>query len=695
MRRSCSRLVVFAVVVALSLTTIGVKGQTGATNGEWRAYGGDTGHTRYAPLDQINAGNFSKLTVAWRFKADHLGPRPEFMFESTPVMANGVLYSTAGSRRAVVALDPETGEELWMHSEREGPRGAAAPRQLSGRGLAYWTDGKEERILYVTPGYQLVALNAKTGMRVPTFGNDGIVDLKQNNDQQIDPISGEIGLHATPMVAGNVVVVGAAHRSGGVPTGKTNVKGYIRGFDVRTGKRLWIFHTIPQPGEFGNDTWLKDSWAYTGNTGAWGQISIDPELQIAYLPVESATGDYFGADRPGNNLFAESLVAVDLQTGKRKWHYQLVHHGIWDHDIPCAPILVDIRRDGKIIKAVAQPTKQAFMYVFDRVTGQPLWPIEERPVPKGDVPGEYYSPTQPFPLNGRGQPFNYDRQGFVVDDLIDFTPELRAEGMKVISRYKIGPIFTPPVVSKPEGPLATLVLAAAGGGTNWPGGSYDPDTNILYVNSQKSVSQLGLVPPRDPSKNDLAYVVGNALTGARTTGGTGSAAGGDRAIAPGTTPAAAAAAPAGEGGGAPGLTVQGLPIVKPPYGQLSAIDLAKGEILWQVPHGETPDTIKNHAALKGLNIPRTGRPGVVGSLTTKTLVVSGEAGFGPTPTGARGAMLRAYDKATGKEVGAVYLPAPQTGSPMTYMLNGRQYIVVAVSGAGYSGELIAFRVPSQ
>ena len=383
------RFAVAAAVVACAFAGITLRGQTGALNGEWRAYGGDAGHTRYAPLDQIDATNFSKLTVAWRFKTDHLGPRPEFMFESTPVMANGVLYSTAGSRRAVVALDPETGEELWMHSEREGARGAAAPRQLSGRGLAYWTDGKEERILYVTPGYQLVALNAKTGMRVPSFGVDGFVDLKQNNDQQIDPLSGEIGLHATPTVAGNVVVVGAAHRSGGVPTGKTNVKGYIRGFDVRTGKRLWIFHTIPQPGEFGNDTWLKDSWAYTGNTGAWGQISIDPELQIAYLPVESATGDYFGADRPGNNLFAESLVAVDLQTGKRKWHYQLVHHGIWDHDIPCAPILVDIRRDGKIIKAVAQPSKQAFMYVFDRVTGQPLWPIEERPVPKGDVPGEY------------------------------------------------------------------------------------------------------------------------------------------------------------------------------------------------------------------------------------------------------------------------------------------------------------------
>ena len=692
MIQSRLRLPIFIVVIAGAASAAVVRGQTGAVNGEWRSYGGDAGHTRYAPLSQIDATNFSTLTVAWRFKTDHLGPRPEFNFQSTPLMANGVLYTTAGTRRAVAALDPETGEELWIHGEHEGPRGAVAPRRLSGRGLAYWTDGKEERILYVTPGYRLVALNAKTGMRIPTFGDDGIVDLKQNIDQEIDPMSGEIGLHATPTVAGNVVVVGAAHRWGGVPTGKSNVKGHIRGFDVRTGKRLWIFHTIPSPGEFGNDTWLKDSWSYTGNAGAWAQISIDPELGIAYLPIESATGDYFGADRPGNNLFAESLVAVDLQTGKRKWHFQLVHHGIWDHDIPCAPMLVDIRRDGKIIKAVALPTKQAFMYVFDRVTGQPLWPIEERPVPKGDVPGEWYAPTQPFPLNGRGQPFKYDSQGFLEDDLIDFTPELRAEGRKVIARYQIGPIFTPPVVSKADGPIATLSMASAAGGTNWPGGSYDPETSILYVNSQKTVAQLlGLIPPRDPSRNDLAYVMGNALAGARTTG---AAAGGGPAPAPGANVPQAAAA-GGEGaGGAGGVNVQGLPIMKPPYGQLTAIDLAKGEILWQVPHGETPDDIRNHPALKGLNIPRTGRPGVVGSLTTKTLVISGEAGFGPTPNGARGAMLRAYDKATGKEVGAVYLPAPQTGSPMTYMMNGRQYLVVAVSGAGYSGELIAFRVPS-
>jgi quinoprotein glucose dehydrogenase len=676
-----------AVVLVLVLTVVGVHGQSGAQKGEWPAYGGDTGHTRYSPLDQITPDNFNKLTVAWRFKTDHLGPRPEFQYETTPLMVNGVLYATGGTRRAVVALDAETGEELWVHSEREGARGAAAPRQLSGRGLAYWTDGREERILYVTQGYQLVALNAKTGMRVATFGKDGLVDLKLDDDQVIDPMSSEIGLHSTPMVARNVVIVGAAHKSGGVPTGKANVKGYVRGFDVRTGKRLWIFHTIPQPGEFGNDTWLNDSWSYTGNAGSWGQISIDEELNTAYLPIELPTGDYFGADRPGAGLFGESIVAVDLQTGKRKWHYQLIHHGIWDNDIPDAPILADIVVNGRTIKAVAQPTKQAFLYVLDRVTGQPIWPIEERPVPKGDVPREWYSPTQPFPLDAHGKPFNYDTQGFVVDDLIDFTPELRAEAVQLVSKYKLGPVFTPPVVSKVEGPLATLYMGGAGGGTNWPGGSYDPETHILYVNSQKAPSQLGLTPPRDPSKNDLAYVQGNALTGARATPGSGATI----APAPALVPTAAAAA-AAEGGGA-GLTVRGLPIMKPPYGQISAIDLNKGEIIWQIAHGETPDAITNNPALRGLNIPRTGRPGVVGSLVTKTLLISGEAGFGPTSTGARGAMLRAYDKATGKEVGAAYLPAPQSGSPMTYMLNGKQYIVLAVSGANYSGELIAFKLP--
>jgi quinoprotein glucose dehydrogenase len=671
-----------AVVFVIACAIVPLVAQSGAANGEWRSYGGDLGHTRYSPLDQINATNFGKLELAWRFKTDSLGPRPEYQFESTPLMIKGVVYSTAGSRRAVVALDAGTGELLWMHSENEGARGAAAPRQLSGRGLAYWSDGREERILYVTPGYRLIALDAKTGAPVATFGKNGVVDLKLDDDQEMDLITGEIGLHSTPTVAKDVVIVGAAHRTGANPKSRRNEKGYVRGFDVRTGKRLWIFHTIPQAGEFGNDTWEKDSWSYTGNTGVWAQISVDEELGLVYLPVEMPTGDYYGGHRPGNGLFGESLVAVDLQTGKRRWHYQLVHHGIWDHDIPCAAILTNITVNGRAIKAVAQPTKQGWLYVFNRETGAPIWPIEERPVAKGDVPGEWYSPTQPFPT----KPPAYERQGISVDDLIDFTPELRAEALKVVQRYRIGPIFTPPVVSKLDGPLATLT---AGFATNWPGGSYDPETHIAYIYSQSGASPLGVVPPPD-NMSDMNFIQGNAVTGARRTGGSGSSAGGGRT---GETAGAAAAAPAAGGEGGGGLTVQGLPLLKPPYSHISAIDLNKGDIMWQIANGETADNVRNHPALKGLTIPRTGRSGQIGPLVTKTLLIAGEGGVFTTPSGQRGAMLRAYDKATGKEVGAVYMPAPESGSPMTYMFNGRQYIVIAISGGNYSGELLAFRLP--
>src|SRR5437667_4680430 len=476
--------------------------QSGVKNGEWRSYGAHVGNTHYSALDQINASNFNKLEPAWHFKTDNLGPRPEFQYEGTPLMANGVLYATGGTRRAVFALDAATGELFWTHSEREGTRGANAPRQLSGRGLGYWTDGRDERILYVTPGYRLIALDAKTGTPVPGFGQNGVVDLKLDDDQEIDLVTGEVGLHSAPVVAKDVVIVGAAHRSGGVPRGKKNVKGYVRGFDVRTGKRLWIFHTIPLPNEYGAETWEKDSASYTGNTGVWGQISVDEELGLVYLPVELPTGDYYGGHRPGSGLFGESLVAVDLKTGRRRWHYQLVHHGIWDMDIPCAPILADITVNGRTIKAVAQPTKQNFLYVFNRETGEPIWPVEERAVPKGDVPGEWYSSTQPIPTKPRA----YDGTGLTIDDLIDFTPELRAEAVKLVSRYRIGPLFTPPVVSRIEGPLGTLSLPSATGGTNWPGGSYDPETHLLYVFSKTEVSPLGLMPPPDPKISDMRYV---------------------------------------------------------------------------------------------------------------------------------------------------------------------------------------------
>jgi quinoprotein glucose dehydrogenase len=704
MRRWCLRIVpLVCFLVWATLPAVSQSSQSGTKNGEWTTYGGDLANTRYAALNQINAGNFDKLQIAWRFKTENLGPRPEFQFESTPLMARGVVYSTAGTRRAVVALDAGTGEMLWVHREVEGPRGDSAPRQLSGRGLAYWSDGREERIIYVTPGYRLIALDAKTGNPIQSFGKDGMVDLKLEDDQNMDLVNGEVGLHAAPVVAGNTVIIGAAHLSGSVPPkGKTNEKGYVRGYDVKTGKRLWIFHTIPQRGEFGNDTWLNNSWTYTGNTGVWGQISVDEELGMVYLPVEMGTGDYYGGHRPGNNLFGESVVALDLKTGQRKWHYQLVHHGMWDFDIPCAPILTDITVNGRTIKALAQPTKQAMLYVFDRTTGQPIWPIEERPVEKGDVPGEWYSPTQPMPLNARGQPFAYDWNGFQKDYIIDFTPQLRAEGEQIVSKYKIGPVFTPPVVSRVEGPLGTLSLAINGGGTVWAGGSYDPDTHIMYVYSRRNPASLNLVKPDDVKVNDMNFVGGNAITGARVSRPMGAPPGQGAIVAHGARDTGAdgaeggpvAAAPAGGGGeGGPAITVEGLPIVKPPYGSISAISLDKGEILWQIAHGDTPDNVRNHPALKGVNIPRTGQAGIIGTLVTKTLLIAGEA-QATTANHPRGALLRAYDKATGKDAGGVLMPAQQSGSPMTYMLNGKQYIVVAVGGGGVPAELVAFRLPN-
>ena len=626
-----------------------------AGNGEWPSYGGDLGSTRYAALEQIDASNFSSLEIAWRFSTVNLGPTPEYRFQSTPVMVDGVLYTTAGSRRAVTALDAATGEQLWVFSLNEGERGAEAPRRLSGRGLAFWQRGNDKRVLYVTPGYRLIALNAETGHPIESFGEDGIVDLRETMDQGDDWDASQIGTHSPPTIANDVVIVPAAHTPLAPADQAENVIGYIRGFDVVSGKHLWTFHTVPRPGEPGYETWLDGS-AETGggNAGVWATISADEELGLAYLPVESPYGDMYGGLRPGTNLYGESIVAVDLKTGERRWHFQTSHHPLWDYDIPTAPILVDAVKDGLTIKALAQATKQGLLFVLNRETGEPVWPIEETPVPQGNVPGEWYSPTQPIPT------IRYGHQGVAIDDLVDFTPALRAEAERVVAPHRMGPIYTPAVAFNPNGPISTLMVM---GGSNWPGGAYDPETHIVYMTASIGVNSMTI----------CRYAEGSVMPHGVCTG-----------------------PDAGAFGGLRNLAVQGLPLLKPPYGTIAAIDLTTAKVLWEIPNGETPEAIRNHPALAGVELGRTGRAGQPpGALATKTLLIVAEPGYGPTPDGTRGSMLRAYDKRTGRDLAALQLPAPQSGSPMTYMVDGRQYLVIAVSGNDYPGELIAYRVPDE
>src|SRR6187549_1945207 len=652
-------------------------GMPSTRNGEWPMYTADLRGSKYSPLDQINGTNFSKLEVAWRVKTDNFGPRPETKLEGTPILVKGMLYATAGTRRAVVALNPTTGEIKWTYSMDEGERATRwAPRQLSGRGLSYWTDGKgDERIIYVTTGYRLVSLNAKTGQPVASFGTNGSIDLKEGavtgTGQQIDLETGEIGLHATPTVVKDVIIVGSSMKEGMTIPTHNNTKGLARAFDVRTGKMLWTFNTIPRPGELGNDTWLNNSWAVNGNAGVWTQITVDEELGLVYLPVESPSSDYYGGKRPGNNLFGESLVCVDLKTGQRKWHFQLVHHPIWDHDISSAPILLDVTLDGKPRKLVAQPTKQSFLYVFDRVTGEPVWPIVETKVPPGDVPGEWYSPTQPIP----SKPPAYGRPGLrIPDELIDFTPDMRTQAVENMKRYKwggdypySGTLYNPPIVGDIKGLLGALNLGNASGGTNWPGAGADPESGIVYAQANLSAFSSESVAPPPQGFSDIPYqagVIGQPFR-VRLAAGTGTYADVNQTQRAAVEEATPPAAPPGAQPARASNAVEGLSMVKPPYGVMSAIDLRKGELKWQVPHGDTPDNVRNHPKLKGLNIPKTGQGGSVGLMVTKTLVVLGDPQVTAPPGRPRGAMLRAYDKKTGAEVGAVYIPAPQSGSPMT------------------------------
>lgn len=686
---------IIALIVTVFFTNAVALAQApDTTNGEWPFYTGDIKGSRYSPLDQINADNFEDLELAWSFSTKNLGSRAEYKLEVTPLMVGGILYATAGTRRTAIALDGATGELMWLHSMREGLRAGMAPRQLSGRGLSYWSDGNgDDRIYYVTTGYRLVALNAHTGVPISSFGPDGngILDLKvgvvQGNEVQIDLVSGEIGLHATPTVVGDMIIVGSAMKEGMTIDNYNNTKGIVRAFDIRSGELIWQFDPIPRPGQFGNDTWLDNSWERNGNTGVWTQITVDEKNGLVFLPVESPSSDFYGGHRPGNNLFGESLVAVDLYTGEYRWHFQIVHHPIWDHDLSSAPLIMDVTIDGVEREIIALPTKQSYIYAFDRVTGEPIWPIEELPVPIGNVPGEWYSPTQPEPpadlMYGRGR-LN------LPDDLIDFTPEMRQEALDKMHNWTWdnGGRYNPPIVGEVGGLLGAVNIGATGGGSSWPGASFDPETGIVYAQAQSSsLDNLSLAPPPEGYSN-VNYIMGRKGEPFRMryAGGTGQN--------PDAPPVVSqyedleATMPE-----MPQLNIDGLSILKPPYGVLAAIDMNSGKVKWQVPHGETPDNVRFHPRLQGMDIPRTGQAAELGVAVTKTLVIVGDQRVTNPGNRERGAMLRAYDKETGENVGEVWMPAAQWGSPMTYMIDGKQYICVAVSGGAYPGEFRVYALP--
>ncbi len=679
-------------------------GQPSTAKGDWPLYFADTSGSRYLPFDQINASNFNKLEVAWHFKTDQLGAHPEFKLEGTPIEVNGTVYTTGGSRRDVVALDAKTGELKWVYSMNEGLRAALSPRQLSGRGVSYWSDGNgDDRILYLTTGYRMVALNAHTGQPVDSFGEHGIVDLKVGAYhgvfgqpgvyQQIDLVTGEIGLHSAPTVVGNTILVGSSFKEGAQPLEQNNTKGLTRAFDTRTGKLLWTFHNIPQKGEAGYESWEKNAADFNGNTGTWASITADPELNTAYLPIEDPTDDYYGGARPGNDLYGDSLVAVDLTTGKLKWYFQVVHHPIWDYDMSSPPLLVNATIDGQPRKLVAVPSKENFLYVFDRITGKPVWPIVEKPVPQSDVPGEKTSKTQPYPT----KPLPYARQEVTTNDLIDFTQQMKAQAQDIIKKYyRPAPMFGPAVVSKVGGPYGTLLIGHGGGGTNWPGAGFNPETHVVFAPAANAgVEMLGLVEP-PPGLADLKYLQGTGGQPFRINGGPGF---GTSSDAPKVSAdeqklaAALAAHPQTAVEAPPPRNLGGLPLVKPPYGLLTAISLDTGEQLWQVPNGDTPDEIKNNPQLKGMTIPKTGQSAQDGIALTKSLVIQGDGLYSTSNGHPRGAYLRGYDQKTGQEVGAVWMPAPQSGSPMTYSYDGKQYIIVAVSGGNYSGDYLCFSLP--
>ena len=617
--------------------------QRGTSGGQWPNHSGDKGSTKYAPLDQINRSNVRNLHVAWRrpavadeLRGQHQQLKFSNLFRSTPLMINGVLYASDGIG-LVEAFDPATGRTLWVQESTDlGPEALAG---TSTRGIAYWRNGADERILSVRPPY-LYAINLKTGELIRSFGEAGKVDLRTGLGPQPQPFN----FTSAPLIVKDIAVIGSSIADN--PNVKEGTRGDVRGYEIKTGKLRWTFRTIPREREFGVETWEDRSWEYTGAVNAWSNLSADEELGYIYLPLTSPTSDMYGGHRLGNNLFSDSLVCLKAETGERVWHFQLVHHDLWDYDLPAAPILADIQVNGKPIKAVVQVTKQGFAFVFDRVTGQPVWPIEERPVPQSATPGERTAPTQPFPT----KPAPFERQGVSVDDLIDFTPELRREAIDITKRYVVGPLFTPPSI-KGDGAndtKGTLQLPGSVGGADWNGAALDPETGILYVPSVTGTFAADLVSGNTVQSN-LRYVHGTRefVTGPR-----------------------------------------GLPLFKPPYGRITAINLNTGDHVWVKPNGDGP---REHPAIKHLNLPPLGQPGRASPLVTKTLLFIGEGD--PinvrTPPGGGGRKFRAYDKASGAVVWEMEFPAGTTGAPMTYMYKGRQYIAFAIGSSDHQAEFVA------
>ncbi len=621
-----------------------------AQESEWRHWGADAASTRYSPLDQIDASNFDRLEMAWMWRGDNFGPDPDPFLRATPIYVNGTLYSVAGSRRTAVAIDPATGETLWTFREPPTKRWEDSMRKNYGKGVAYGEVNGRGMIYLVTPGFFLHALDPETGRPIESFGDGGTVDLldhlgpwEHHPEDGLPPEIGYITNSSPPIVVNGVIVVGNSHEQGYYQTRQENVPGNVLAYDAGTGEHLWTFNVIPQEGEFGNDTWENDAWKRTGNVSAWAPLSADPELGLVYVVTDPPTVDYFGGFHPGDNLFATSILALDVQTGERRWHFQTVHHDVWNYDNPTAPNLVDINVDGRMIRALVQTTKQGWAYVFDRATGEPVWPIEERAVPQSTVPGEQLSPTQPFVT----RPAPYEMQGITEDDIIDFTPELRAEAMAILADFKLGPLFNPPSTEDhPDG--VAIHCPGANGGANIPGGAaVDPETGILYVASTKGCSAPRLVPgiDEDPDSNVEWVSVGP--------------------------------------GGVRGPS--GLPIFKPPYATITAIDLNTGDHLWQIPNGDTPESIRNHPLLQGIEIGNTGARSHATKLVTRTLLMYAE-GRGAAP------IFRAVDKMTGRELAAIDLPGSSITAPMTYMHEGVQYVVMAVNGPDLPGSLVALRL---